>query len=334
MKIYKVGGAVRDRLLGQPVKDEDFVVVGANADMLLAQGFKPVGKDFPVFLHPDSKAEYALARTERKTGPGYTGFSFHAAEDVTLEQDLARRDITINAMAEDEHGHVIDPFNGRTDLDNKILRHVSSAFIEDPLRVLRVARFAARLNFAVATETRELMRQISSGDELQTLAPERVWQELERALSEPYPAQFFNVLRQCNALPVLFPELDRLYGVPQPPKHHPEIDTGIHTLLVLEQAAKLSPEPVVRFAALMHDLGKGTTRKEEWPSHHGHEQRGVKLVEKLCDRLKAPNTFRELAVIVAREHGRVHRALVMRADTILDLLESVDAFRRPDRFEQ
>lgn len=334
MKIYTVGGAVRDKLLGQSVQDRDFVVVGATASELEQAGYKAVGRDFPVFLHPDTHEEYALARTERKSGAGYTGFTVHATPDVTLEQDLARRDITINAMAEDENGNIIDPFNGRDDLQQGLLRHVSPAFIEDPLRILRVARFAARLDFQVADSTHELMRELSASGELETLTAERVWQELERALAEPRPRRFFEVLRDCGALSVLFPEIDRLFGVPQPEKHHPEIDTGIHTLMVLDQAARLSVEPVVRFAALTHDLGKGTTPEREWPRHIAHEQRGVKIIEKLCERLKAPNQFRELAVMTAREHGRAHRALEMRADTILNLLEATDAFRRPQRFEQ
>ena len=334
MKIYTVGGAVRDKLLNYAVRDRDFVVVGATPEELESQGYKPVGRDFPVFLHPQTHEEYALARTERKTGPGYKGFSFHAAADVTLEQDLARRDVTINAMAEDENGHLIDPFDGRGDLERRLLRHVSPAFVEDPLRVLRVARFAARLNFDVADETLGLMRELSSGDELTTLTAERVWQELEQALSEPWPRRFFEILRECGALRVLLPEIDRLFGVPQPEKHHPEIDTGVHTLMVLDQAARLSNEAVVRFAALTHDLGKGTTPKKDWPQHIDHEKRGVKLIEQLCKRLKAPNHFRELAIITAREHGRAHRALELRADTLLRLLEAVDAFRRPERFQQ
>jgi len=334
MKIYTVGGAVRDKLLDFMVKDRDFVVVGATPEELEALGYRAVGRDFPVFLHPETHEEYALARTERKTGPGYRGFSFYATPDVTLEQDLARRDVTINAMAEDEDGHLIDPFDGRADLERGLLRHVSAAFIEDPLRVLRVARFAARLNFQVANETLALMHELGSGDELTTLTPERVWQELERVLGEPWPRRFFEVLRECDALKVLFPEIDRLFGVPQPGKHHPEIDTGVHTLMVLDQSVRLSDNHAVRFAALTHDLGKGTTPEREWPQHIGHEERGVKIIEKLCDRLKAPNHYRELAVITAREHGRAHRALELRAGTILSLLEAVDAFRRPERFEQ
>ncbi len=334
MKIYTVGGAVRDRLLGREVKDRDHVVVGATAAQLEELGYRAVGRDFPVFLHPDTHEEYALARTERKNGHGYTGFEFHAAPDITLEQDLARRDVTINAMAEDDNGHVIDPFDGRGDLQQRLLRHVSPAFVEDPLRILRVARFAARLDFAVAAETQVLMRTLAASGELETLPAERVWQELQRALSEPWPRRFFEVLRDCDALAVLLPEIDRLFGVPQPQQHHPEIDTGVHTLMVLDQAMRLSDEPVVRFAALVHDLGKGTTPKDQWPRHIAHEQRGVKIIEKLCARLKAPNDFRDLAVMAAREHGRIHRAGEMRADTILNLFEACDAFRRPQRFEQ
>ncbi|MCS3903349.1 tRNA nucleotidyltransferase (CCA-adding enzyme) [Methylohalomonas lacus] len=334
MKIYTVGGAVRDRLLGREVKDRDYVVVGATAGQLEDLGYRTVGRDFPVFLHPDTHEEYALARTERKSGQGYTGFEFHAAPEITLEQDLARRDITINAMAEDDNGHVIDPFDGRGDLQQRLLRHVSPAFVEDPLRILRVARFAARLDFAVAAETQTLMHTLAASGELETLPAERVWQELQRALSEPWPRRFFEVLRDCEALAILLPEIDRLFGVPQPQQHHPEIDTGVHTLMVLDQAVRLSDEPIVRFAALVHDLGKGTTPADQWPRHIAHEQRGVKIIEKLCARLKAPNDFRDLAVMAAREHGRVHRAGEMRADTILNLFEACDAFRRPQRFEQ
>lgn len=334
MKTYTVGGAVRDKLLGRAVKDRDHVVVGATAEQLEQLGYKPVGRDFPVFLHPDSHEEYALARTERKSGRGYTGFIVHASPDVTLEQDLARRDLTINAIAEDEHGNLIDPFNGRADLQQHLLRHVAPAFVEDPLRVLRVARFAARLDFRVADETRELMRTLSASGELETLTAERVWQEIERALSEPTPGRFIEVLRDCGALAVLLPEIDRLFGVPQPPQHHPEIDTGVHTLMALDQATKLSSEPVVRFAAMMHDLGKGTTPQNEWPRHIAHEHRGVKIIRSLCKRLKTPNAFCELAEMAAREHGRVHRAQEMRAGTIVDLFDQTDAWRRPQRFEQ
>ena len=334
MKAYKVGGAVRDKILGLPVKDQDWVVVGSSAEQLTELGYKSVGKDFPVFLHPDSKEEYALARTERKTGPGYTGFSFNTNEEVTLEEDLQRRDLTINALAEDEQSNIIDCFNGLKDLKAGILRHVSPAFIEDPLRVLRVARFAARFNFSVAEETMQLMRVISDSGELDTLVAERVWTELERTLNEAHPARFFEVLRECDALAKVFPEIDRLFGIPQPKLHHPEIDCGIHTILVLNQACKISRDPLIRFAALVHDLGKGTTPKKEWPSHRGHEERSVGLIEKLCDRYRVPSRYRELAIIVARHHLHCHRVMEMRADTILLKLEAMDAFRRPERFEQ
>ena len=338
MQIYLVGGAVRDELLGLPARERDWVVVGARPEDLLARGFKPVGKDFPVFLHPQTSEEYALARTERKTGPGYRGFETLFSPDVTLEQDLERRDLTINAIAKDpDGGALIDPFNGQRDLRERTLRHVSPAFVEDPVRVLRVARFAARfaaLGFKVAPETLDLMREIAARGELEALVSERVWQETQRALELPAPARFFEVLREANALPVIFPELQALFGVPQPERWHPEIDSGIHTLMVLEQAAKLSDDPVVRFAALTHDLGKGTTPPSEWPSHIAHEQRGVGLVEGLCDRLRIPNAFRELAVLVSRYHLDAHRVTELRDSTLLDLLERLDAFRRAPRFEQ
>ena len=334
MKVYKVGGAVRDKLLGLPVKDIDWVVVGAGADELRELGYKPVGKDFPVFLHPQSKEEYALARTERKTGPGYKGFSFDTASSVTLEEDLQRRDLTINALAEDEDGNLIDYFKGREDLDAGILRHISPAFVEDPVRVLRTARFAARFNFRVADETIELMRSMSESGELDSLVAERVWGELEKALLAPFPVRFIEVLRDCGALKTIFPEIDRLFGVPQPKKHHPEIDCGIHTLMVLEQATRLSEDPIVRFAALVHDLGKGTTPRDYLPGHRGHEERGVKLIEKLCERYRIPNRFRELGTMVSRYHLDCHRATEMRADTLLRKFEEMDAFRRPERFEQ
>jgi tRNA nucleotidyltransferase (CCA-adding enzyme) len=338
MQIYLVGGAVRDELLGLPVRERDWVVVGARAEELQAQGFKPVGKDFPVFLHPRNGEEYALARTERKTGPGYRGFETLFSPDVTLEQDLERRDLTINAIAKDpDGGGLIDPFGGQRDLGERVLRHVSGAFVEDPVRVLRVARFAARfapLGFKVAPETLDLMREIAARGELDTLVSERVWQETQRALEMPAPARFFEVLRDANALPIIFPELHALFGVPQPEQWHPEIDTGVHTLMVLEQAAKLSDDPVVRLAALTHDLGKGTTPPSEWPRHIAHEQRGVALVEALCDRLKIPNAYRELAVLVSRYHLDAHRVTELRDNTLLELLERLDAFRRPARFEQ
>jgi tRNA nucleotidyltransferase (CCA-adding enzyme) len=338
MQIYLVGGAVRDELLGLPVRERDWVVVGARPEELQARGFKPVGKDFPVFLHPRNGEEYALARTERKTGPGYRGFETLFSPDVTLEQDLERRDLTINAIAKDpDGGGLIDPFGGQRDLGERVLRHVSAAFVEDPVRVLRVARFAARfapLGFKVAPETLDLMCEIAARGELDALVSERVWQETQRALEMPAPARFFEVLRDANALPIIFPELHALFGVPQPEQWHPEIDTGVHTMMVLEQAAKLSDDPVVRFAALTHDLGKGTTPPSEWPRHVAHEQRGVALVEAMCDRLKIPNAYRELAVLVSRYHLDAHRVTELRDNTLLEILERLDAFRRPARFEQ
>ena len=338
MQIYLVGGAVRDELLGLPVRERDWVVVGARPEDLLAQGYKAVGKDFPVFLHPQTGEEYALARTERKTGPGYRGFETLFAPDVTLEQDLERRDLTINAIAKDpDSGALIDPFGGQRDLRDRTLRHVSPAFVEDPVRVLRLARFAARfapLGFNVAPETLSLMREIAARGELDALVSERVWQETQRALEMPAPARFFEVLRDANALPAIFPELHALFGVPQPERWHPEIDSGVHTLMVVEQAAKLSDDPVVRFAALTHDLGKGTTPPSEWPRHIAHEQRGVALVEGLCDRLRIPNAYRELAVLVSRYHLDAHRVTELRDNTLLELLERLDAFRRAARFEQ
>ncbi|HKU13876.1 MAG TPA: multifunctional CCA addition/repair protein [Steroidobacteraceae bacterium] len=338
MRIYLVGGAVRDELLGLPVRERDWVVVGARPEELLARGFKPVGKDFPVFLHPQTGEEYALARTERKTGPGYRGFETRFSPDVTLEQDLERRDLTINAIAKDpDSGTLVDPFGGRKHLRDRTLRHVSAAFVEDPVRVLRVARFAARfapLGFWVAPQTLSLMREIAARGELDTLVPERVWQETQRALEMPAPARFLEVLLEGNALEVIFPELHALFGVPQPERWHPEIDSGVHTLMVLEQAAKLSEDPVVRFAAMTHDLGKGTTPPSEWPSHIAHEERGVELIEGLCDRLRIPNTYRELAALVSRYHLNAHRVADLRDTTLLDMLEHLDAFRRPARFEQ
>lgn len=331
MKIYLVGGAVRDKLLGLPVKDRDYVVVGATPAEMLERGFRLVGQDFPVFLHPETKCEYALARTERKTGPGYKGFIVHSAPDVTLEQDLERRDLTINAMAESESGELIDPFGGAADLRAGVLRHVSPAFAEDPLRILRVARFAARFGFRIADETLALMRSIVDAGEVEHLVPERVWVELERALGELRPRLFFEALRTCGALVRLLPELEALFGVPQPERHHPEIDTGVHTLMALDQATCLSPDTRVRFAALLHDLGKGETPREEWPRHIGHEIRGAKLVRALAKRLRVPNDYRDLAVLVARYHLLGHRALELRASTLLRLLEALDAFRRPER---
>lgn len=334
---YLVGGGVRDRLLGLPVMEHDYVVVGMTPEGLLRRGFRQVGRDFPVFLHPITSDEYALARTERKTAPGYRGFVVHAEPSVTLEQDLERRDLTINALALAPDGTLIDPFGGRADLEARILRHVSPAFAEDPVRVLRVARFATRfanLGFQVAPETLDLMARMVEAGEVDALVAERVWQELSKALAEDRPSLFFEVLRGCGALARLLPELDRLWGVPQPKKWHPEIDTGAHTMLVLDMAARLSPGPEVRFAALCHDLGKGATPPEIWPSHKGHEGRSVALLDAVCDRLRVPNRFRGLARITARYHGLVHKLDELRDTTILDLLEGADAFRRPERFHQ
>jgi tRNA nucleotidyltransferase (CCA-adding enzyme) len=335
MQVYLVGGAVRDALLGLSVKERDWVVVGSTREELLRLKFREVGRDFPVFLHPDSHEEYALARLERKTGPGYRGFEVEFGPQVTLQEDLARRDLTINAIAKAEDGTLLDPYDGRRDLEARLLRHVSAAFIEDPVRVLRVARFAARfapLGFRVAPETMALMQAMVERGEVQALVAERVWQETEKALRETAASEFFRVLRDCGALKVIYPEVDALFGVPQPAKWHPEIDTGVHTLMVLDQAALLSNDPKIRFAALVHDLGKGTTDPAEWPSHRGHEQRSVALIEALCERLRVPSEYRELSVIVARYHGNVHRAFELRPDTILEMLEKSDAFRRPERY--
>ena len=333
VKTYVVGGAVRDALLGLPVKDRDYVVVGATPDQMRAQGFLPVGRDFPVFLHPDTHEEYALARTERKTAPGYTGFSFHASPDVTLEQDLLRRDLTINAIAQDIDGTLIDPVGGRADLEARVFRHVSKAFAEDPVRILRVARFAARFTeFSVAEETLLLMRQMVASGEVDALVPERVWQELSRGLMEAKPSRMFILLRDASALTRILPEIAALDGVPQPAQHHPEIDTLVHVMMVIDAAAQQSASLAIRFAALVHDLGKGTTSPEQWPRHIAHEARSVKLVETLCERLKIPGDVRDLAVMTAREHGNVGRAFEMRADTLVKMLERCDAFRKPARF--
>ncbi len=335
MDIYVVGGAVRDRLLGLPVADRDHVVVGATPDEMIALGYQPVGRDFPVFLHPVSHEEYALARTERKSGRGYTGFVVHAAPEVTLEEDLARRDLTINAMAEDADGRLVDPYGGRRDLDARLFRHVGAAFAEDPVRILRVARFAARYaDFSVAPETLALMRQMVEAGEVDALVPERVWQEVSRGLMEKRPSRLFEVLRACGALARLFPEIDRLFGVPQPPAYHPEIDTGVHVMQVVDWAAAQGHALPVRFAALMHDLGKGVTPPQFWPKHHGHEAKGVERVRALCERLRVPAECRDLALIVARDHGNAHRALELRPGTLVELFERTDAFRRPERFEQ
>jgi len=335
MKTYLVGGAVRDKLLGYPFHEKDWVVVGATPEIMEQQGFTPVGKDFPVFLHPKTKEEYALARTERKTGRGYAGFSFYCGEDVTLEDDLIRRDLTINAMAEDENGNVVDPHGGQQDIANKKLRHVSDAFLEDPVRILRIARFAARyhhLGFTIAEETVKLMRKMVDNGEVDHLVAERVWKEMERALGENAPNIFIQSLRDCGALARLLPEIDALFGVPQTAIHHPEIDTGIHTLMSLQQAAKMTPDTCVRFATLLHDLGKGTTPKEDWPRHIAHEDRSLPLVKNLCERIGAPKDYRELSLMVAQWHTHCHRALELKPATILKVLQQTDAFRRPDRF--
>ena len=337
MQIYKVGGAVRDRLLGRTVTERDWVVVGASAEQMLDLGYRPVGSDFPVFLHPQSGEEYALARTERKSGRGYGGFIFHASPDVTLEEDLIRRDLTVNAMAEDDQGHITDPYGGQRDLAAKVLRHVSPAFAEDPLRVLRVARFAARyapLGFSVAPETLALMRQLSESGELDALTPERSWKEISRALLEPRPDVFVQVLRDCGALKALLPEVDALFGIPQPAAHHPEIDTGVHVLSVLRQCAEHQQPLTVRWACLLHDVGKGLTPEGEWPRHIAHEHKGLKLIRAINQRCKAPKDCAELALLVGEYHTHGHRALELKPSTLLKLLQSFDVFRRPQRFAE
>lgn len=337
MEVYLVGGAVRDQQLGLPVRERDWCVVGATPDDLKGLGYKPVGNDFPVFLHPESGEEYALARTERKTGTGYHGFTFHTSPDVTIDQDLTRRDLTINAMAVDSDGNLIDPCNGLADIQSKTLRHVSAAFGEDPVRILRAARFAARfhqLEFRIADETLQLMNCMVVNGEADALVPDRVWQETEAALAGPDPQVFFEVLRECGALAVVFPEIDALFGIPQPEKWHPEIDCGIHTLMVLEQAATLAKDVSVRFAALVHDLGKATTAKNTLPRHTGHERRSVKIVRALSNRLPVPVAFRELGCLTAEFHAHAHRAFELRSSTVLKVLNRVDAFRRPERFEK
>jgi tRNA nucleotidyltransferase (CCA-adding enzyme) len=336
MQIYLVGGAVRDRLLGLPVRERDWVVVGATAAELEAQGYRRVGRSFPVYLHPVTHEEYALARTELKTGPGYHGFDVRSDPSVSLEEDLQRRDLTINAIAEDDSGTLIDPSGGQIHLRERLLHHVSTAFREDPVRILRVARFAARfhdLGFRVAEATLQLMREMVAAGEVAALVPERVWQETESALGESRPDIYFEVLRDCGALAVVFPEIDALFGVPQPEQWHPEIDTGRHILLALRESARLGHECAVRFAVLVHDLGKGTTPKSELPKHIAHEQRGVELVLQLCSRLAIPNRFRDLAIVVTRHHGNCHRALELKPATLLSLLEDLDAFRRTNRVE-
>ena len=333
MEIYLVGGSIRDHLLGLETKDRDWVVVGSTPEEMIANGYQPVGKDFPVFLHPKTHEEYALARTERKTAPGYRGFVVHSAPDITLEQDLIRRDLTINAIAQADDGILIDPFNGQQDLKDKILRHISPAFTEDPVRVLRIARFAARFGFTIADETTQLIQQMVAAKELDHLVSERVWQELSKALESKQPSLFFMALRDTGALASIFPEIDRLFGVPQVPKWHPEIDTGIHVMLVLDQAAKLSNDITVRFAALCHDLGKGTTPEDVLPQHIGHEARSVKLTADLCQRLRVPKDIQSLALKVAEYHTHVHLLFELRPATILNVFEALDAFRRPERFE-
>jgi tRNA nucleotidyltransferase (CCA-adding enzyme) len=337
MQIYKVGGAVRDRLLGRAVSEIDWVVVGASAEQMLQLGYRPVGADFPVFLHPQSGEEYALARTERKSGRGYGGFTFFASPEVTLEEDLIRRDLTVNAMAEDDHGTLIDPYGGQRDLAAKLLRHVSPAFAEDPLRVLRVARFAARyapLSFTVAPKTMALMRELSASGELSALTPERSWKEISRALMEPRPDVFIQVLRDCGALRELLPEVDALFGVPQPAAHHPEIDTGVHVLSVLHQCAEHQQPLSVRWACLLHDVGKGLTPRTEWPRHIAHEVKGLKLIRAVNQRCKVPRDCQELALQVGEFHTHGHRALELKAATLLKLMQGFDVFRRPQRFEE
>ena len=335
MKVFEVGGSIRDALLGLQNQDRDYVVIGATPEQMITLGYKPVGADFPVFLHPDTHAEYALARTERKTAPGYQGFVFHTSPDVTLEEDLARRDFTINAIARDTDGTLIDPYNGVADLNARVLRHVGNAFVEDPLRVLRGARFAARfaaLGFQIAPETKALMQTMVQSGELDHLVAERVWQELSRGLMEPVPSKMFEVLRDCGALPRLLPEIDRLFGVPQTAKSHPEIDTGVHVMMVLDYAASKNHPLPIRFAALCLDLGKGITPQKSWPHHPGHEKSGVQLLDGMCDRLRIPTDCRDLARMAARWHGDAHAALQLRAEQLLALMDATDALRRPERF--
>ena len=334
MKTYLVGGSVRDEILGLPVTDHDHVVVGSSPDEMIQLGYRPVGKDFPVFLHPQSQEQYALARTERKVSRGYKGFEVYASPEVTLQEDLARRDLTINSLAKDQDGTIIDPFGGLSDLEAGLLRHISPAFTEDPVRVLRTARFAARFGFRIAPETLALMSEMVHNGEVDALVPERVWQEFARGLMEQRPSRMFYALRECSALVRIMPEVDALFGVPQPPQHHPEIDTGVHVMMVIDHAASRNYSLPVRFASLTHDLGKGTTPPEEWPRHIGHEARSVKLVKNLCERIRVPNDARDLALLVARYHGDVHRAAELRPVTIANMLQVVDAYRKPERFEE
>jgi tRNA nucleotidyltransferase (CCA-adding enzyme) len=334
MKTYLVGGSVRDELLGLPVQDHDYVVVGASPEDMAILGYRPVGKDFPVFLHPETHEQYALARTERKISIGYKGFEVFTSPQVTLQEDLVRRDLTINAIAKDIDGNIIDPFNGVADLEAGILRHVSPAFAEDPVRILRAARFAARFGFHIAAETMALMRDMVHNGEVDALVPERVWQELSRGLMEKHPSRMFHVLRECGALTRIMPEVDVLFGVPQPAHAHPEIDTGVHIMLAIDYAATKQYSLPVRFATLMHDLGKGTTPPDQWPRHIGHEARSVELAQNLCERIRVPKDCRDLSLLVARYHGDVHRAQELRAATIADMLQAVDAYRKPDRFDE
>ena len=334
MKTYLVGGSVRDEILGLPVTDHDHVVVGSSPDEMIRLGYRPVGKDFPVFLHPRSQEQYALARTERKVSRGYKGFEVYASPEVTLQEDLARRDLTINSLAKDQDGTIIDPFGGLSDLEAGLLRHISPAFTEDPVRVLRTARFAARFGFRIAPETLALMSEMVHNGEVDALVPERVWQEFARGLMEQRPSRMFYALRECSALVRIMPEVDALFGVPQPAQHHPEIDTGVHVMMVIDHAASRNYSLPVRFASLTHDLGKGTTPPEEWPRHIGHEARSVKLVKNLCERIRVPNEARDLALLVARYHGDVHRAAELRPVTIANMLQVVDAYRKPERFEE
>ena len=331
MDTFLVGGAVRDKLLGLEIIDRDWVVVGSTPQQMTAMGFKPVGKDIPVFIKPSSGEEYALARTERKTAKGYQGFAFNTSPDITLEDDLSRRDLTINAMAQAEDGSIIDPFDGQTDLKSKVLRHVSDAFVEDPVRILRVARFAARFGFTVAEDTMKLMKIMVKNGEVDALVAERVWAELHKALLCEFPRKFIEILYECGALEKILPEIHALFGIPQPEQYHPEIDTGIHTLMVLDQACQLSSEPIVRFAALMHDLGKAKTPKEKWPQHIGHEQLGVPVIQALCQRLRVPTKFRELACIVSENHLKMHRLNELKSTTVLKLLESTGSLRDEQR---
>lgn len=334
METYLVGGSVRDELLGLSVKDHDYVVVGTTPEAMVKLGYRPVGKDFPVFLHPQTHEQYALARTERNVSRGYKGFEVYTSPKITLQEDLARRDLTINALAKDQDGKIIDPFNGIADLEAGVLRHISPAFSEDPVRVLRTARFAARFGFQIAPETLTLMKDMAHNGEVDALVPERVWQEIARGLMENHPSRMFYMLRECSALARIMPEVDVLFGVPQPPKHHPEIDTGVHIMMAIDYAASKNYSLPIRFATLTHDLGKGTTPPEEWPRHIGHEARSVRLTQDLCERVKIPKDERDLALLVAKFHGDVHRAEELKPSTIANMLQTVDAYRKPARFKE